>query len=91
MEYKAYLKLPNQLRKYRKLRGLTQKQVSKILGLKSSSRISRWETGKCLPSVKNTIRLAIVLRVNADDLFWDLRKAILEEVREGGDIFRKRF
>jgi len=63
--------IPNCLRKYRKARGLNQRKVAKIMGLKSSSIISRWEKGICLPSSLNIFKLAVVYRTMIDALFID--------------------
>lgn len=60
--------------------GLQQKEVAKILGLKSPSSISEWEHGKRLPSLKNWIKLSIVYNTLMDNLFADMRREILYEV-----------
>jgi len=82
MEYKSYKNIPSALRKYRRIRGLSQKQVAVILGLKTASRISRWERGDCLPSLVNAIRLATLYRTMVDGIFGDLVKAVRGEVQE---------
>jgi transcriptional regulator with XRE-family HTH domain len=66
-----YKSIPNCLRKYRKARGLNQSKVAEIMGLKSSSIISRWEKGICLPSSFNIFKLAVVYRTMVDALFID--------------------
>ena len=71
---------PNSLRRYRRARGLTQKEVARVLGLKSTSMISRWERGVSLPSVLNLFKLAVLYRKMADALFLDLRKALEKEL-----------
>ena len=71
---------PNLLRKYRKVRGLKQKDVARILDLKSPSRISRWEKGLCLPSFSNALRLAVVYRVMVDVIYPDLLANLREEI-----------
>jgi transcriptional regulator with XRE-family HTH domain len=63
----------NCLRKYRKAKGLQQKQVAEIMGLKDSSLISRWENGISLPDLKNAFKLAAVYGVMIDSLFMDLK------------------
>jgi transcriptional regulator with XRE-family HTH domain len=80
MDYKLCKRIPNLLKKYRRIRGLDQKKVAQILGLKSASRISRWEKGDCIPSHVNVIRLSILYRTMADALFYDLAKALREEI-----------
>jgi len=61
----------NCLRKYRKARGLNQKQVAAILGLKSTGMISRWEKGVCLPDTINIFKLSILYRTLIEALFID--------------------
>jgi len=63
--------MPNCLRRYRKARGLKQKEVAKIMGLGSSSIISRWEKGICLPNSLNIFKLALIYRIMIDALFID--------------------
>lgn len=70
------------LRRYRRARGLQQKEVAEILGLKDSSMISRWEKGFSLPSTLNIIKLALVYRTMIDALFLDVMRSMLEDLRE---------
>lgn len=76
---KVYL---NCLKRYRRAMGLTQKEAAKILGLKSTSMISRWEKGVCLPSALNIFRLAVLYRTMADALFIDLLRALKDQLRK---------
>lgn len=75
-----YKGLPNCLRKYRRVRGLTQKEVAKILGLKGTSMISRWETGVCLPETVNVLRLSVLYRTLVDALFADRMRSLKDEL-----------
>ena len=70
-----YKRIPNCLKKYRKARGLKQKEVAKILELNSSSLISRWEKGVCLPNSLNLLSLALLYRTPVEGLFVDLVRA----------------
>ena len=72
--------IPNCLRKYRKARGLKQKDVARILGIKSASMVSRWEKGLCMPSTFNLFRLATLYRTMADALFVDVLRALRDDV-----------
>jgi transcriptional regulator with XRE-family HTH domain len=74
--------IPNSLKRYRKARGLQQKEVAKILGIKSASMISRWEKGRCLPSALNLFRLAVVYRTMVDALYIDLLRASRADLHE---------
>ncbi|MEM2991374.1 MAG: helix-turn-helix transcriptional regulator [Halobacteria archaeon] len=73
---------PNHLRRYRKARGLKQKDVAKILGFKSASMISRWEKGVCLPNTLNLLKLAALYRTMADALYVDLLRTIKGDLRQ---------
>jgi transcriptional regulator with XRE-family HTH domain len=75
-------RIPNSLKKYRKQAGLKQKEVAKIIGLKSSSLISRWERGICFPKPLNMFKLAILYQTMVDALFYDVRRALIEEIKE---------
>jgi len=84
-------KVPNNLRKYRKAIGLKQKDVARILNLKSAGMISRWEKGGCLPSLLNAFKLAGVYCVLVDALFFLLIRLIKRKIMEKQqDILRQR-
>jgi transcriptional regulator with XRE-family HTH domain len=70
----------NYLRKYRKARGLKQKEAAHILGLKAASMVSRWENGICLPKPVNMFKLAVLYRTMADALFIDLRRTLQKKI-----------
>jgi len=72
--------IPNYLRKYRRARGLKQKEVARILGFKSASMISRWEKGVCLPCTLNLFKLASLYRTMADALFIDMLRALRNDI-----------
>lgn len=73
--------IPNRLRKYRKARGLTQRDAARILGFTDASCISRWERGVSLPSPTNLFRLAALYRVMVDGLYIDMLRILREEIR----------
>lgn len=72
--------IPNCLRRYRKSRGLRQKQVAAILGVKNTSMICRWENGESLPSLVNVFKLAILYRTMPDALYFELRQVLKEQI-----------
>jgi transcriptional regulator with XRE-family HTH domain len=76
-----YTPILNRLRRYRKARGLKQRDAARILGLADASSLSRWEQGVCLPSVMNMFRLAALYRTLVDALYIDALRTIREEVR----------
>ncbi len=77
-----YKKISNCLRKYRKLKGLKQKDVAKILNLKNTSMISRWENGTCLPNSLNIFKLSLLYRTLIDTLFIDQMRLLKEEIQK---------
>ena len=70
----------NCLRNFRKESGLKQTEVPKILHLRSTAIISRWEQGASMPSVMNAIRLAVLYRTMMDAFFLDLRWSVRKEL-----------
>ena len=74
--------IPNCLRRYRRARGLKQKEVARILGLKSASMISRWEKGVCIPSTLNLFKLATLYRTMVDALFIDMLRALRNDIHK---------
>ncbi len=50
----------NNLKELRLKAGLTQKQVANRLGLQCEDRLSHWENGQAMPSVKNLFKLCNV-------------------------------
>lgn len=72
----------NRLRRYRKARGLKQREVARILGFAGSSSLSHWERGVRLPSVINMFRLAALYRTLVDALYIDTLRTIREEIRK---------
>jgi transcriptional regulator with XRE-family HTH domain len=73
--------IPNSLRLYRKNRGLKQRDVALILGVRNASMISRWEKGLAIPSTVNVLKLAMIYRTSADALFIDYRLKLREEIQ----------
>lgn len=83
-------KIPNNLRRYRKVIGLKQKDVAEILNLRSSGMISRWEKGICLPSVINVIKLSSIYCVLVDALFFPLIRLIKRKIMEREEYLKRR-
>lgn len=52
-----------QLKTLREQCGLTQKEVAARMGLKIEDRISHWERGTAMPSVKNLFKLMEIYEV----------------------------
>jgi transcriptional regulator with XRE-family HTH domain len=73
-------KYPNLLRRFRKARGLSQRQAARILGVGSTSMISRWEKGISLPNTTNVFKLAALYRTMADPMFPNLTRMLKDEL-----------
>jgi transcriptional regulator with XRE-family HTH domain len=63
------VKQPNNLRKFRNERGLLQKDVARLLGLQCEDRISHWEKGYRVPSLKNLMKLCALYQAPLHELY----------------------
>lgn len=72
----------NYLRRFRRERGLTQRQVAIIMGLNNSTVVSRWEKGSVLPETQSVLKMAILYRSSVDVIYSDLRDSLTDEIRE---------
>jgi transcriptional regulator with XRE-family HTH domain len=68
----------NQLYRLRRIRGLSNKQLAALLGYRSTSMISRLESGKTLPSLKVALLLQIVLGAHLPEVYADLHAHLQE-------------
>ncbi len=59
-----HIKYPNTLKEHRIKSGLTQKEVAAILGMQCEDRISHWERGQSMPSVRNLLKLGEIYKIN---------------------------
>jgi transcriptional regulator with XRE-family HTH domain len=73
-------RIPNNLRRARKISGFTQTQVARKLGIQGTSRISRWEKGLSVPSVHNLLKLSILYRVMPHELYHDYIASLSSEL-----------
>jgi len=69
-------KYPNNLRKYRIKRKLTQQDVIAALGHKTASRLSAWEQGLAVPSLDHLLTLAHLYRVRVEDLYGPYKRKL---------------
>ena len=60
--------LPENLKKYRILKNLTQEDVAEYLGITPQS-VSKWERGAGMPDISMVVPLSNVLGVSTDVLF----------------------
>lgn len=60
--------LGDNIKKYRKLRGLTQVDVAIKLGITGNASVSDWERGVYEPNISSLVKLADILGVSVYDL-----------------------
>jgi len=64
----------------RKKAGMGQKSVARLLGHKSTSPISEYETGRLLPNLHTAFKLAVIYKTPVSDLYAPLYGQTEEEV-----------
>ena len=69
-------KLPHYLRTYRKRAGLSQDELSWLLGCESGSKVSRYECFSRKPGLETILAYEIVFRVPARELFGGIFDAV---------------
>ncbi len=74
-------KIKTDLRLERRGRGLTRKQVARIIGMSIDS-VDSYETGKRLPSLVNALKLQILYRSQLAGLYEQLYQQLTAQVRE---------
>lgn len=65
------MRLSDNIRRFRRLRDLSQEDIAKKLGYKSFTTIQKWETGMAEPPVGKLYELADILRVNIIELLGE--------------------
>ena len=61
--------------------GLRQKSVARLLGHRSTSGISDYETGKQLPSLPIALKLAAIYNRHIRDLYPELFQTVMSELQ----------
>jgi len=74
--------IPNNLKKYRRMMGFSQKDVAEMLGMKSASCISRWENGSSIPSWVHILKMSFLYSTLPNQLYGDLWHEVQNELRE---------
>jgi transcriptional regulator with XRE-family HTH domain len=64
----------------RKKMGLAQKSVARLLGYKSISPISEYETGRLIPSLRTAFKFSILYNCALPDLYALLYREIEDEI-----------
>lgn len=63
--------------------GYSQREAAELIGV-SPSRLSQWEKGIKMPSVKNLYKLSLIYHTLSDELYYELRKSLLKEIEAKG-------
>jgi len=85
---KESAKIPNSLRLYRRKNGLSQKDIARLLGYKSSTAVSSYEQGTKSPHLLNLLKLEIINRVPVAYLYWDCYRTLRQEIRRKEELLR---
>lgn len=79
MEASRVIPHNNRLKRFRRIVGLSQKQVAKRLGLSDTSILSRWEKGYVYPNLGYLFRLCKIYKTNPQEIFLELWQKITED------------
>jgi transcriptional regulator with XRE-family HTH domain len=74
-------RIPNKLKRYRKLAGYSQKDVAKALKHKSTNRICLWERGIAYPSIRNLLKLELLYSTLPAELYCEFYDELREEIK----------
>lgn len=74
--------LAEYLKTARSLAGLSQKEVSTILGYKSSQFVSNWERGLSSPPVQTLKRLCSLYKTSEEDMYRMIRDIAVRQLEE---------
>ncbi|MGZ3768421.1 MAG: helix-turn-helix domain-containing protein [Bdellovibrio sp.] len=80
-------KLPKLLQTYREKSGLSQVEVAEKLGYTTSQFVSNWERGLSAPPFNALRKLAVLYKIDADELFDISLENKIEQVK--ADLRRK--
>lgn len=73
-------RLTHSLRIYRKRSGLSQREVSFLLGAKHKAKVSRYENGHHFPPLRTALAYATILDVPLPKLFPTLQRKVEREI-----------
>jgi transcriptional regulator with XRE-family HTH domain len=71
---------PNRLRLFRKIAGLQQKQVARMLGFSTQITLSTWENEKFMPNGTNLMKLCIIYSTTPHDLYPEYHSMLKENL-----------
>jgi transcriptional regulator with XRE-family HTH domain len=80
--YAQDMGVPNYLKMYRKRSGLSQRELASLLGCAHGSKVSRYERGERVPSLRALFAYEVVFSVRVRDLFPGTYGEVRDEVRK---------
>lgn len=80
MKHKRKKKVACYLRMHRRLWGLNQRELCRLLGIKSSETISRIENGKHKPSMRTALACEVLFGVSPSAMFPSMYEHVEERV-----------
>jgi transcriptional regulator with XRE-family HTH domain len=83
-------KLPNYLRTYRKRFGLSQKELSFLLGVKRSEKVCRYEKFQQVPNLKTALAFQAVFGVPVAELFAGIYDQAEKEISKRARILMRK-
>lgn len=62
------------------LLGYSQKRVARLLGLRDTAILSRWENGVSVPTIENLFKLSVVYHTLTEELYKDLYLDVRDDI-----------
>ncbi len=78
------LDFPNQIRRYRRKRGLRLRDVARKCGVCDGTLVWYWETGKRIPTLDNALKLSAAIQCPLEILYLDRFREIKRDMDELG-------
>jgi transcriptional regulator with XRE-family HTH domain len=72
-------RIPNRLKKYRLLAGMTQKKVASLLNVRTAC-ISRWEKGSRYPGIEDVLKLGFLYQTLPNHLYFETWEKVKKEI-----------
>ena len=73
-------RIPNRLKKYRRLAGFSQKEAAEMIGLNNASCLSRWEKGLSIPTLPHIFKLSLLYRTHPIHLYQEFWQILKEDI-----------
>jgi transcriptional regulator with XRE-family HTH domain len=73
------------LKQWRKIKGMTQRELANQLGLSSPSTISMWENGERKPDLESAKKLAIFFGTIVENIFFGNFDHVMRSKEHAGD------